>query len=223
MGSITLLIVIIAGPLILFSTLNPINRTNLVTGVNLELSITINDDNLDVVNEYTLFKTSQVTLLKQIPDNDFKDLGLKKEIYIDTFERSLVQEARLSNISNSVWDITPPSQNILHSKLKDVNDNRTDSIIQFRLTASFMREFPQDSQVVSSIFTKDMNNSDERDKEIIKNLTNAVNPNSECDKIAVPIHVYELYMPVVFLSKSHEPTELKSDNIKKNNVTISKN
>ena len=223
MGSIIILIGIIAGPLILFSTLNPINRTNLVTGVKLELSITINGTDSNAVNEYTLFKTSQFSFLEQIPDGDFNSLHLENEILISTFERALVQEARFFNVSNSNWDITPPSQEILHSKLKDINNDTRNSIIQFRLTASFMREFPQDSQVVSSIFTKNMNNSNKGDKEIIQNLTNAANPNNECDNTSILIDVKELYMPVVFLSKSNEPTVLKSDKIKKNDVTISKN
>ena len=227
MGSIILLIGIIAGPLILFSTLNPIKNKNLITGLNVEFSITRNVTNgQNAINEYTLFKSGQVSMLEEIPDEDYKALNLSEELSVNTFDRSLIQEARLFQVSNSIWDITPPAQQALFKVLYDtIHDTSTENKIELRLTANFIRKLPKDSKVVPEIFSKVLDSKIKEDKSIIDNLKDAVDPSNECKNDSIPINIPNMYMPVVFLSKYPEAKKLESDSesVKNCNITLSKN
>lgn len=50
------LVAVIAGPLLLFSSLNPIAEDNFVNGARLDLSIEVNvTNNADITNKYIIF------------------------------------------------------------------------------------------------------------------------------------------------------------------------
>ena len=61
------LVIVIAGPQLLFSSLNPIAEDNFVTATTLDLSIEVNvtaDSTSDIINKYNLFHCDQVIVLK---------------------------------------------------------------------------------------------------------------------------------------------------------------
>jgi hypothetical protein len=67
MGALGLLFVValVAGPLAIFSSLNPVAVDNKVTGSTLKLNIEVGDLLKDgVVNKYTIYENNYVTQLK---------------------------------------------------------------------------------------------------------------------------------------------------------------
>jgi hypothetical protein len=68
------LLIIIAGPLLLFSELNPLVKNNYIYGANVKLEIYANktrdtkDGEKGAVNKYLLFETSRFNQISQIND-----------------------------------------------------------------------------------------------------------------------------------------------------------
>ena len=76
------LVAIIAGPMLLFSTLNPISQDNLITGVILDLTIEVNvtSEGGGTTNKYGLFHTDHVTMLNSISDSLYSNMSLGNDI-----------------------------------------------------------------------------------------------------------------------------------------------
>lgn len=62
MGSMGI-VLLIAGPLLLFSTFNPISQMNPVKNVGIQINIKIQQENSDAVNTINLYSNSYVSSL----------------------------------------------------------------------------------------------------------------------------------------------------------------
>lgn len=184
MGGLGLLLVValVAGPLAIFSSLNPVAVDNKVTGSRLRFDIVVGRTGRDnAINKYTIYRNNYVVQLQSINDHLYKNMSLNTHIYTRNFDRSLFQMIEMSENSDSVWDMSPPNQIQLFNTLEEalVNINSTNLEINLELTYSFDRPKPEGAGALEqSIYLNLMDPSVVGRKLIIQKLRDAVNPHT---------------------------------------------
>jgi hypothetical protein len=111
MGGTTYLIVImlIFGPLILFSSLNPINIVNSVHGINLKIVLCMNKQNSKI--NLTLYETSNSIIQNFNNEDEYSNyLRSLNNLELSSFNKSYkynqVQKVKLIGFSEHKWDIS---------------------------------------------------------------------------------------------------------------------
>jgi hypothetical protein len=105
-------LLIVFGPIFLFSSLNPTNEVRPVIGVNLKVLLQIppNDDNNQQVYELNLLNTHNSQIRVFNSDEDYqkfiKDEG-KSELSSYSFTYRQVQKVKIFGLSETNWDISP--------------------------------------------------------------------------------------------------------------------
>ena len=199
------LVFIIAGPLLLFSSLNPIAQDNFVTGTTLDLSIEVNVTNQsDIINKYSIFHNDHVTIIRELQDHLYNKLRLGERIQTKNIKRYQMQEIMMSPTSDTTWDIAPPSQETLFSEISNARQNKTQSI-NLRMTYSFIRENPPGNQIVSKSIAVDVTKLP-NNRTIIDKLYAATNPYGGCDnKTKIEFTIKDMYDPVLNLYETGDP------------------
>jgi hypothetical protein len=108
-GSFLVILIILIGPLLLFSSLNPANISNPVIGAGTELSIVFQINN-KVTNTFLLFSNDYVESIYDITDNPdiWKAYKYDKSPKTKNFPKNQVQVVVMSSISDTNWDIARP-------------------------------------------------------------------------------------------------------------------
>jgi len=114
------LLIILIGPLILFSSLNPTNVHNPVLGANIELSFSFQMSER-VFNNFSLFKNDYVESITDITSlNDtWKLYNYHISPYTKNFPKSQVQVLNMSSTSDTIWDIAQPHINTIIDRLEN--------------------------------------------------------------------------------------------------------
>ena len=147
MGSTTFFFVIlmIFGPLVLFSYLNPLSFVNRVTGVNFKLILSIpTNSNFTQNLNLTLFETTNSYIDNFQKDEDynsfFNEINNTNILdYKKSFKYTQVQNVTVIHYTESNWDISPRFINYL----ANLEESEGFNII---LKYSFQREFASSSQ-----------------------------------------------------------------------------
>jgi hypothetical protein len=216
------LIAIIAGPLLLFSSLNPIAEDNYVIGTKLELSIEVNvTTDTDIINKYTVFNNDQVSIIRPIQDQLYNKLNLGTDIRTKNLKRYLMQEIMMSPTSDTIWNIAPPSQAALHTKVKNAILEPQKESINLRLTYSFLRDNPPGNQEVSNSIAVDVTRLS-NNITILNQLLNATDPDLPCNENNhYKFMLVDMYIPIVQLYELGDP-EVVNVQSQKTNITILK-
>jgi len=85
------IILLIAGPLLLFSTFNPIADKNNVTNASMQFNIKLKVGDSDAENTINLFSNNYLTELRQIPTDVYNRLNLGSSLVTKGFDQSLIQ------------------------------------------------------------------------------------------------------------------------------------
>jgi hypothetical protein len=117
-GSFMLILLILIGPLLLFSSLNPGNISNLVIGAGTELSI-IFQDNKKVTNTFPLFSNIYVESMFLITDPIWSAYNYDKSPKTKNFPMLQVQVIAMSSISDTNWDIAKPHIDTIIERLSN--------------------------------------------------------------------------------------------------------
>lgn len=176
-GGLVGLIVVIAGPLLLFSTLNPLAESNPVLGARiiLEISANITDEEGGATNTYELFRSDRFLSIGAMPDKTFEAFSGIREV--TDLDRDLFQQVMFEEVSDNTWDLSPPAQKRLYDKLFNINTSFP-GIINLELTYAFEREQPPGQLTIQKklpIVNVNDENVKNRD-EIIQKLTEALDP-----------------------------------------------
>ena len=83
---LVLILLFIFGPMLLFSSLNPIAQSNLVTGASIEVGLKINQ-----TNYFKLFENSHVINIHTVDDNEFRKYGFENSAVFQTIDRGSFQ------------------------------------------------------------------------------------------------------------------------------------
>ena len=151
MGSTTFfaVIVIIFGPLILFSYLNPLSLVNKVIGVNFQLILSIPTKFSQNLN-LTLFETSNSYIdnfdSESEYDSFFKKINNSYLLnYKKSFKYSQVQNITVIYYTESNWDISTNFVNELKNSIENKNSSENKGFY-LNLKYSFQREYDLSSQ-----------------------------------------------------------------------------
>jgi hypothetical protein len=118
-------LIIVFGPIFLFSSLNPTNEVKPVIGVNLKVVLQIppNDEENQQIYELTLMDlyNSQIKVFSS--DSEYSDY-IKKETkdvkrYISAFKYQQVQRVKIFGYSETNWDISPKILDYFNATKKD--------------------------------------------------------------------------------------------------------
>ena len=184
-GGLSVLIFIIAGPLLLFSTLNPLAEDNLVKGSSLRLNLIANltDDKEGATNTYELFRTDRFQSVEPISEQNYKVIS--GERVVRNLDRKLFQQVQLVSVSDNVWGISPPVQEEIFERLKTIDETGSFGV-NIELVYAFDRDEPAGQQTVDKALPI-LNLGEKKKpitgrKEIIQALLLALNPDEACDE-----------------------------------------
>ena len=105
-------LLIVFGPIFLFSSLNPTNEVNPVIGVNLKVLLQIppkDNDNMQIY-ELTLLDTHNSQIRIFYSDSEYKSFSSTRpefKLYASSFKYEQVQRVKIFGISETNWDISP--------------------------------------------------------------------------------------------------------------------
>lgn len=128
------MLIIVFGPLVLFSSLNPTNKPNLVTGAFVELQLSFVKNNLAL--NYTLFRSSQLELIEKVSDLEWEKNKFNENVETKNYDRDQVQKIKILKNSERVWDVTPDTYDFILQIL----ENRDEYEIYLNLKYSFLRQ-----------------------------------------------------------------------------------
>jgi len=178
-GGLIALIVIIAGPLLLFSALNPLANPNPVLGASLTLNIITNltSEPGGATNVYQLFNTDNFITVEPISDANYRSIsGIR---LIRNLDRAQFQQVQLSDVADTSWVISPPAREKLFERIRSAKeDGQTDLPINIELIYAFDRAEPAGQQRVDkplpivNILDKNVFGRDD----ILQKLYTAINP-----------------------------------------------
>jgi hypothetical protein len=120
------MILCIAGPLLLFSSLNPTQESNHVTGCKVQLSIEIKEIESSTLSEYIIYESENAAKINSISDKYWDRISVFKETR--NYKRESFQEIIANKEADMIWDITPPTHQNLYNQLnqaQQINSGHT--------------------------------------------------------------------------------------------------
>jgi len=138
-----ILILILTVPLILFSSLNPTNELNNLTGAKITVDLTFNYEN-GAIKKYNVFENTRADSISEI-DSIWEYYNYSESVQTRNFKKEQVQRVIFSETSDKNWDLAVPHINNLINELNLENNNALSSIelnIEYELT----RPLPSDAE-----------------------------------------------------------------------------
>jgi hypothetical protein len=131
LGGITfiLVLVILLGPLLLFSNLNPTNKINNIKSSKIDLSLVFYFDG--VFSNYSLFQNSQASAIKNIDTEIWKDLNLNETSETRNFPKDQIQFIQMSNISDTNWILAQPLIQNIKNNLQNYKQKKAEIYFSF--------------------------------------------------------------------------------------------
>ena len=154
-----ILVLILIFPLILFSSLNPTNKLNNLTGAKITVDLTFNYEN-GAIKNYILFENTRADSISGMFKKDDKiwnKYNYSKSFQTRNFNHAQVQRVIFSETSDRNWDLAGPHIKNLIKLLNLTQDNDLSSIdinIGYELT----RPLPAEAQTCSYTFTVNIYN-----------------------------------------------------------------
>jgi len=140
------LVLVLFGPLLLFSSANPVSSSNNVQSAQLSLSIVAPN------GEFELLSISSVSSNTQIRDPAYADMKTLR--LVDENDKiTNIQNLTMVRYSDDYWKISPPSLAALQASLQD-----PDVAMSARLTYSFTRPGPANYRTVHGQHAIDLSN-----------------------------------------------------------------
>ena len=149
------LIIILVFPILLFSSLNPTNKSNDLTGANIKIDLSFKD-NLGLIKNYTLYESTKPESILNYMDNEdefnneWKEYNYSDSVEIKNFPRDQIQKLKFLNTSETNWGMTKPHIiNLINLLNFDTNKNESDKNsdngiqeVQLIIDYHFQRYFP---------------------------------------------------------------------------------
>ena len=200
------LIIILIIPLMLFSSLNPTNKLNNLTGAVCKIDLCFFYKNKFVQN-YTLYDNSRPESIDRLNDDEFVLYNYSKSVKSKNFEREQIQTVTFFTDSDKHWDLTNP----LVEQLKYLIINRKNiselEYIALALDYNFDRPLPKTSNKISKRYPHTIyyynNYTEDPESEYIENLGQAL---ENCYDTEMTFTNF--YSPPIRLSSDVKPKRL---------------
>jgi hypothetical protein len=214
------LIILIIAPILLFSSLNPTNQLNDITGASLSVELSFLYDN-GAMKNYTLFQNTKPESLESFQQNeeDWEEFHYDKSINTRNFPKEQIQRVQFSNTSERNWGMAKPHIVKLIDIFKFDHVNETDlRKIRLILDYKFYRYLPVEARNVGhrkEVEIYDISEGIINDDTDIGKLKNAIS-NCYDDEIIFE----ELYSAPIRLTANPDSKEIEDDNIEKLDVFL---
>jgi len=163
------LILVILGPLLLFSSANPVTTSNNVQSAQIRIDL------IGTSGEYRLATISSIYSSDQVSDYEY--LKMKRMRMIDENDKAAdIQQINLVHYSDDLWSITPPSLEQLITSLNDPDEGA----MKARFGYSFRRNGPVSFKSISGQVTVDL------PLESQQPLAVALNATTDTDRVTIP-------------------------------------
>ena len=154
-GSLALiLLLILIVPLILFSSLNPTNKLNNLTGAKINVDLFFNYQN-GAIKKYNIFENTRADSISEIAKNSNNEIWEKfnysESVKTRNFKKEQVQRVIFSETSDRNWDLAIPHIKNLISLL-DLQNNTGLSSVQISIAYELTRPLPAEAQTCSDSF-----------------------------------------------------------------------
>ena len=206
-GLAFILILILIAPMILFSSLNPTNKINNLTGAELQIDLCFFYKNKAVQN-YTLYTNTRPESIDNITESEMELYNYTNSTKTKNFDREQIQTVSFFPESDKNWDLTSP----LIEKLKDLIKERKNTsdleYIALAIEYNFDRPLPVASSKVNKRYTRTIyyynNYTNDPEYEYIQNLGDAL---ESCYDMNITYK--NIYSPPIRLSSNIKPKSLK--------------
>ena len=174
------LIILLIAPIILFSSINPTNQLNNLTGATLTVELSFFYDN-GAIKNYTLFQNTKPEYIEDFgeKDQDWYIYKYNESINTRNFPKEQVQKVKFSKTSDRNWGLAKSHIQKLIDIFKFQEENETDlKEIQLILEYQFQRDLPVEAKVAGErkgkvIFNKKSNGTI-NDTSAIGKIKNAI-------------------------------------------------
>ena len=205
------LIFILIIPLVLFSSLNPTNKLNNLTGGKLNIDLAFIYGN-DVELDYNLFETTRAKsisdMFKDGDDSNWIKYKYDKSVETRNFEHKQIQIIKFSETSDRNWDLAEP--HILDLiELLNITNNQGLNSIQLKIHTEFQRLLPAEAQTVSHDFELTIYDSSKNSSEEAEKITKLKDALEQCTDVSIELK--DGYSSPLRITAGEEITEIEDE------------
>lgn len=132
---IFLIVLCIFGPMLLFSTLNPIAETNLVSQFSIKVGLVAQKSKY-----FKLFSAENMMDVNHLNNTQFNEAGFDKIHYFEDIERNEIQILQVQKFSDDLWAISDPNLALLITYLEVALIDKNSIPLNIMWEFSFKRE-----------------------------------------------------------------------------------
>ena len=200
------LVFILVAPLMLFSSLNPTNQLNNLTGATLKVDLGFFYKN-GAIKNYSLYENSKPESIEDIfKSDDWEKYNYSKSAKTKNFPKGQIQTVQFFNESDKNWDLARPHIENLRDLIIDRRNVTDLEYIGLILDYNFDRPLPAESMKISKRYSTTIyyysNHTEEQD-EILDIIGDAL---KYCKDFEVEFP--SIYSPPIRLSATIKPKRL---------------
>jgi hypothetical protein len=204
------LIFILVAPLLLFSSLNPTNQINNLTGATLKVDLSFVYKNKAVKN-YTLFENSKPESIENIfrHGNDYNIYNYSSSPKTKNFPTDQIQTVQFFKDSDKNWDLARPHIEYLIDLIVNRKNNTDLEYIGLVIDYNFDRPLPVESLKINKRHSTTIyyyNNNTEEQNQKLDRIGNAL---SKCYNDSIIFN--NIYSPPIRLSATVNPKRLTDE------------
>ena len=207
------LVLVLVIPIILFSSLNPMNQLNNLTNADLKVELSFTNSN-GIKKGYTVFQNSKPQSIDSITEKDFNYYNYSKSLDSKNFPRKQIQTVLFSEENEKNWELSSPQINSLiylirnrnNSNISDVDVSSIDLVIDY----GFHRLLPPGAQEARKICIQNIYSKENLNEENNKKLDLLENALSNCSDVNITFN--NIISPPIRLKGSSIPSRLKNKN-----------
>ena len=202
-----ILIFILIAPLMLFSSLNPTNQLNNLTGATLKVDLSFVYKN-GAVKNYSLYENSKPESIDSIfrDSKDWVTYNYSKSPKTKNFPKNQIQTVQFFNESDKNWDLARPHIEKLTGLILNRTSEEDLEYISLVIDYNFDRPLPAESMKISKRYGKTIyyyNNATDEQNEKLNKIGNAL---SNCYNESIILE--NIYSPPIRLSANIKPKRL---------------
>ena len=207
------LILLLIIPIVLFSSLNPTNELNNLTGATLKIDLSFLYKEGNYKN-YTLYENSKPESIEEITEKEWYEYKFSESIETKNFQKDQIQKLTFFTQSERNWKMTKPHIFNLINTLEDLVENKTDIInkVFIVMDYSFIRDLPVEARIVSKRIDKMIYDNKkeliQQIKEIKDILLNCDNKTVTFEKMySTPHHLTANINPEIIYDENYDFTQ----------------
>ena len=208
------LLLVLVGPLLLFSTLNPTNELNNLTNADLTVELSFIYKN-ELMKNYTIYHNSKPESIGPISSEDFTYYKYNESVDTKNFPKEQIETVIFSEDNDNNWDLTLPHIKnlieLIQNRNKTINESDENYIVRIDLIMdyTFYRALPPEGQEAHKRYNSTIYERGEKNDED-ENLSLLGNALKECHDVNV-IYKKKYYPPIRLRASSHPKSMVKKE------------